>query len=70
MNIDKRYPCIADMEQTARRRIPRFLLEFVVNGLGGNVSVQKNRDALHAVELMPRYLSDASNPDIRCTLFG
>ncbi|MCB0060590.1 MAG: alpha-hydroxy-acid oxidizing protein, partial [Caldilineaceae bacterium] len=69
MNIDKRYPCVADMEKTARRRIPGFMLEYVINGLGSGVSVQKNRDALNQVELMPRYLSEASHPEIRCTLF-
>jgi len=70
MNVDKRYPCVADMEKTARRRIPGFMLDYVINGLGGGVSVQKNRDSLNEVELMPRYLSEASNPDISCTLFG
>ncbi len=70
MNIDKRYPCVADMEKTARRRIPGFMLEYVTNGLGGGVSVQKNRNALNGVELMPRYLSEASNPDIHTTLLG
>lgn len=69
MNIDKRYPCVADMEKMARRRIPGFMLEYVINGLGSGVSVQKNRDSLNHVELMPRYLSEASNPEIRCTLF-
>ena len=70
MNIDKQYPCVADMERVAMQRIPGFMLEYVRYGLGGGVSVQKNRDALNAVELMPRYLSEASSPDLRQTLFG
>ena len=41
-----------------------------IGALGGNVSRQKNRDDLNAVELMPRYLSDGTAPDIRATLFG
>ncbi len=70
MNIDKRYPSIAYMEATAKRRIPGFARDYLVNGLGGGVSVRKNRDLLDSVELMPRYLSEADQPNIRCHLLG
>lgn len=70
MNIDKRYPCVADMEVTARRRMPGFMRDYLVYGLGGGVNVQKNRQALNAVELMPRYLSEAGTPEIECHLMG
>jgi L-lactate dehydrogenase (cytochrome) len=70
MNPDKQYPCVADMEVAAYRRIPKFLRDFVFLGIGTNLNVQKNRDALNAVELMPRYLVDATQPEIRCQLFG
>lgn len=70
MNIDKQYPCVADMEAVARRRIPRFMREYLVGGLGSGLSVQKNRDGLNKVELMPRYLSDGNKPEIGCTLLG
>jgi L-lactate dehydrogenase (cytochrome) len=70
MNIDKEYPCISYMEATAKRRIPGFALDYLVNGLGGGVSVRKNRESLDRVELMPRYLSEADRPNIRCRLLG
>ena len=70
MNPDKKYPSVADMEAVAQQRIPKFMREYLVGGLGGGVSVQKNRQALNAVELMPRYLSDGSKPEIRTQLFG
>lgn len=70
MNLDKRYPCVADMEAAARRRLPAFLLDFVGNGIGDNVAVQSNRDALRRVELMPRYLQAADRPSLRCRLLG
>jgi isopentenyl diphosphate isomerase/L-lactate dehydrogenase-like FMN-dependent dehydrogenase len=70
MNIDKQYPSIAYMEVTAKRRIPGFVLDYLVNGLGGGVSVRKNRESLDGVELMPRYLSEADQPNIRCRLLG
>lgn len=70
MNPDKQYCCVADMEAAAYRRLPKFLRDFVFLGIGTNLNVQKNRDALNAVELMPRYLTDASQPEIRCQLLG
>ena len=42
MNIDKRYPCAADMEAAAKRRIPGFMRDYLVTGLGNGVSVGKN----------------------------
>lgn len=70
MNIDKEYPSILYMESTAKRRIPGFALDYLTNGLGGGVSVRKNRESLDKVELMPRYLSEADRPNIRTHLFG
>ncbi|MFN8439218.1 MAG: alpha-hydroxy acid oxidase [Caldilineaceae bacterium] len=70
MNIDKRYPSVADMEPVAYRRMPQFVRDYLFMGLGGGHSVQKNRDALNAVEFMPRYLSNGSQPQIQTKLFG
>ena len=69
MNIEKRYPCVADMEKKARHRIPGFMRDYLFSGLGNGVSVRKNREALDNVMLMPRYLAEADAPDIRCRLF-
>jgi L-lactate dehydrogenase (cytochrome) len=70
MNIDKEFPSVSYMEAAAKRRIPGFALDYVINGLGGGVSVRKNRESLDGVELMPRYLSEADQPNLRCRLLG
>jgi L-lactate dehydrogenase (cytochrome) len=70
MNIDKQYPSIPYLEEAAKRRIPGFARDYVSNGLGGGVSMRKNRDALDAVELMPRYLEEADQPNLRCRVLG
>ncbi len=70
MDINKRFPSVADMEVAAKRRMPGFVHDYLVNGLGAGVNVEKNRQALNSVELMPRYLSEAGNPDIRRRLFA
>lgn len=70
MNIEKRFPCVAHMEATAVRRLPRFMHDYVVNGISNGVSMEKNRRSLMDVELMPRYLNQADQPNIRCQLLG
>jgi isopentenyl diphosphate isomerase/L-lactate dehydrogenase-like FMN-dependent dehydrogenase len=70
MNIDKEFPSLAYLEAAGKRRIPGFARDYVVNGLGGGISVRKNRESLDRVELMPRYLSEADQPNLRCRIFG
>ncbi|MGB0385777.1 MAG: alpha-hydroxy acid oxidase [Ardenticatenaceae bacterium] len=70
MNIDKRFPSVAEMEAAAGRRMPKFVHEYMIGGIGVEACVQRNRDALNGVLLMPRYLSDAQKPDIRAKLLG
>src|SRR5215204_1327514 len=70
MNIEKEYPSIPYLEAAAKRRIPGFVHDFLSNGLGNNLSVRKAIESLESVELMPHYLSDADQPNLRCRLFG
>ncbi len=70
MNVNKRFPSVADLESRALPRLPKFVREYLTNGLGTGTGVRRNREALNDVELMPRYLVEADQPDMRCTLFG
>ena len=69
MNIEKRFPCVADIEAAALPRLPKFVGDYLAYGVGNGASVRKNRESLDDVELMPRYLSDVDEPDLRCRLF-
>lgn len=70
MNLDKRYPAIPDMERAAARRMPPFVHDYMVGGIGNERGIARNRDALDNVLLMPRYLSKATNPAISTSLLG
>jgi isopentenyl diphosphate isomerase/L-lactate dehydrogenase-like FMN-dependent dehydrogenase len=70
VNIDKRFPSVADMESAAAKRMPKFVHDYMVGGIGVESCVQRNRDDLNRVKLMPRYLSDAQEPDISTHLLG
>lgn len=69
-DIERRFPCVADMEKAAKGRMPRFVHDYLIGGLGREDSVRRNVASLRDVLLMPRYLSDASAPDMAVTLFG
>jgi L-lactate dehydrogenase (cytochrome) len=68
--LEQFYPCCADMEARARRRMPRFAHDYLVGGLGREDCVRRNVAELRDVLLLPRYLTDAARPDLRATLFG
>ncbi len=71
MNIAQRYPCVADLEAAAKRRIPRFAWDYVSGGIGNETCLTRNRCALDQVKLSPHYLVEqADNPDLRCKLLG
>ncbi|WEZ85886.1 alpha-hydroxy acid oxidase (plasmid) [Rhizobium sp. 32-5/1] len=69
-NLHRRFPCITDMEASAARRMPGFVHDYLVGGLGRESSVRRNMASFDTIELMPRYLSDAPSPDLSVTLFG
>lgn len=70
MNIDKEFPSVAYLEKAALKRLPLFVKEYLMGGIGPGVGVQKNRDEMNAVELMPRYLAEANQPELGCHLLG
>ena len=51
-----RYSRVAYLAERARRRIPRFVREYLDSGTGDEYGVPRNRTALNAIEIVPRYL--------------
>jgi len=68
--VEERFASITMMEGAARRRIPRFIHDYMVGGIGREVAVARGRDTLDAVQLMPRYLEGGSIPDLSTMLLG
>lgn len=69
-DLNRRFPCIPDMEKAAARRMPGFVHDYLIGGLGRENGVRRNAESFDAIELMPRYLSEAPSPDLGVTLFG
>lgn len=53
--LRQKMPTLDYLERAARRRIPRFAFDFLEGGTGSDLGVARNRAALDAVELVPRY---------------
>ena len=71
MDLDRRFPQIAAMETAARRRIPHFAYDYFVGGIGEEVCLRRNRQALQGVQLLPRYLVEgADRPECGASLLG
>ena len=68
--FDTRFPSSDDLRGAARRRIPRFVFEFLDLGCNDNVNLARNVADLREVELLPRYVADRGTPDMRVDLFG
>lgn len=63
-------PSIADYRIAARRKIPRFLFDYIDGGSYGEVTLRRNITDLEAIALRQRVLCDVSAIDLSTTLFG
>jgi (S)-mandelate dehydrogenase len=61
---------VEDYRRRARRLLPRLVFDYVDGGAEDECCLQRNRDALDAVPLVPECLRDTSAMDIGIELFG
>lgn len=68
--LQHRYPTVEDLRLRARRRVPRLGYDVAEGGTDGEVAARRNRDALDAVELVPRIGGDCGPVSCEVALFG
>lgn len=61
---------IDDLKKIAKRRIPHFAFDYLEGGCNQEITIARNRRALDAVIMEPRYLEDCGPPDLSVELFG
>lgn len=59
-----------DYRDLARRRLPRFLFDYIDGGSYAEVTLKRNVADLEAIALRQRVLRDVSSIDLATTLFG
>ena len=62
--------CVRDYRELARRRLPRFLFDYVDGGSYAETTLRRNVADLEAVALRQRVLRDVGGLDLTTTLFG
>jgi L-lactate dehydrogenase (cytochrome) len=61
---------VTDYRELARRRLPRFLFEYIDGGSYAEVTLRRNVSDLEAVALRQRVMRDVSVLDLTTELFG
>lgn len=61
---------VEDYRQEARRRLPRFVFDYLDGGAEDEVALKENRAAFQGMKLTPRVLNDVSTPDQTIDWFG
>lgn len=61
---------VGDYREAARRRLPRFLFDYIDGGAFDEVTLARSVADLRSVELRQRILRDVSGMDLSCDLFG
>jgi len=61
---------IFDLRDMAKRRLPKWLFEFVDRGTEDEVALHNNREAFERIQFRPRMLVDVSGRKLDTTLFG
>lgn len=69
--LRRRYPTIGDLRARAKRRVPSFGFDYVDGAAGeAEPGVVRNRAALDAVEVVPRFGVDNFSVNVDVELFG
>jgi (S)-mandelate dehydrogenase len=61
---------IFDLREIAKRRLPKWLFEFVDRGTEEEVALRNNREVFERIKLLPRMLVDVSGRELDTTIFG
>jgi len=70
MDYHARYPAISDLKARAKRRIPKFVWEYLDSATGNEATLHRNRAALDQVLFTPSILHGEGEVDLRMTLCG
>lgn len=65
-----RYPTIEDLRSMTRRRVPKFVFDFIDAGCGDDICVSENRRAFERMKIVPRVGFGSVKPNTGVSLFG
>lgn len=54
--LGRKFPSFVDLEQQARRRLPKFAFDYMSGGAGDESGVTRNRKIYQSIRFVPKYL--------------
>lgn len=70
MSLHNTYPAISDLKKRARRRIPKFVWEYLDSATGTEATKARNRARLDQIGLMPSILHGEFSPNLGTGFLG
>ncbi len=70
MDLHSTYPGVLDLKRRAKRRIPKFVWEYLDSGTGQEATKARNRIALDSLGFMPSILHGPQAPDLTTRFLG
>jgi L-lactate dehydrogenase (cytochrome) len=70
MDLNSRYPGIADLRRRAQKRMPKFVWEFLDSGTGVEAAKSRNRTALDQIGFLPSILHGEQTVDLSTRFLG
>ena len=70
MDLHSTYPGIMDLKARARRRLPKFVWEYLDSGTGVEATKARNRAALDRIGFVPSILHGAQEADLSANFLG
>ena len=70
MDLHAHYPALSDLRARAKRRIPKFVWEYLDSATGDEATKHRNRAGLDRIGLMPSVLHGEFIPDLSTTFCG
>jgi len=68
--LQRRLPTVDDLRSRSRRRVPKFVFDFVDAGCGDDICLAENRKALDRIKIVPKYGFASVKPRMEVELFG
>jgi len=64
------YPSVKHLHAAAKKKLPKFSLDYVEGGTGLEVGLRRNREALDATTINPKYINHWPSLNTEVNLFG
>ncbi|QAX30257.1 alpha-hydroxy acid oxidase [Leisingera sp. NJS204] len=70
MDLHQRYPGLEDLKRRAKRRLPRFVWDYLDSGTGAEAARARNRTGLDRIGFLPSVLHGPMEPDLAVPCLG